>query len=106
MGEARSLWRVRPLTAELLVIYFRLKMAWRMNFSAVVLEPDSMEAINLLQGREVGSVEDWALIQNCRELLDRQWVVEIKHIFRQANKVSDWLAKWAMRQGIGVSEMG
>lgn len=96
-GRGLSLRRVKPLMAELLSIYFGLKMMWRMNYKDVALESNLIEAVKLLLGREVGSAEDCVLIQNCKELVDHPWVVQVKHIFREANRVPDWLAKWAMR---------
>lgn len=35
------------------------------------------------------------LIQNCREMLKRDWEVSTNHIFREQNKVTDVLAKSA-----------
>lgn len=33
--------------------------------------------------------EDLTIIQNCKELLSRAWLIEIKHIFREANRVAE-----------------
>lgn len=105
IGEARRLGWVKPLTAELCAIYFGLRLVRQNNFSSDVLESDSLEAVNLILGSDKCSIEDKPIIQSCKDLLSQAWKVEIKHVFREANKVPDWLAKWIMKHDMLVSEL-
>lgn len=59
--ETHSVGQVSPLTAELLSIYFGLKLVWRMNYMSVILESNSVEALSLILGKREGNVKDRAL---------------------------------------------
>lgn len=52
-----------------------------------------------------GNVGDRELIQNCKELLSWAWVIKVKHIFREANRAADWIAKWTIKRGIGMYKL-
>lgn len=71
----------------------------------VVLESDSTEAIDIVLGVCAGNAEDRAVIQECREIISREWKIEIRHISREANKIADWIAKWAARRRVGTFEL-
>lgn len=90
--------------AELCTIYFGLLMVWRKNCRLVTLESDSLEAVNLVIGSGEGSTEDQPIIHRCKELLARPWTTttEVKHIFREANRLSDWLVKWALKPDLCI----
>lgn len=45
------------------------------------------------------------IIENCKELLSRPWVVEVRQILREANRAADWIAKWVMRLGVQEFEL-
>lgn len=106
VGEARSLGFVSPLEAELLAIYYGLKMLWRRSFKPVLLESDSREAIKLVLGESEGRGHVINLVQSCRELLAKPRSVQIIHVFREVNLAADKLAKWAARRGLRVFELG
>lgn len=91
--------------AELCAIHFGLQMVWRKNYRMVTIESDSLEAVNLVLGFSEGNSENQSIIQRCKELLARTWTVEVKHILREANRVSDWLVNWALKLNPCVVEM-
>lgn len=49
--------------------------------------------------------KDQTIIDSCKELLSRSWAVEIRHILREANKVADWIVKWATKLGVEEFEL-
>lgn len=52
----------------------------------VVLESDSTEAIDCVLGSCKGNEEDEKIINDCKELISREWIVIIKHIGRRASQ--------------------
>lgn len=82
-----------------------MKMAWRKKYTKVIVESDSMEAIELVLSTGVIENGDRQIIVSCKELLARPWEVELKHTFREANRVLDWVAKWAVSRGVEVLEL-
>lgn len=65
MGEACNVGQIGSLTAQLLEIFFGLKLTWRMDYRNVILEAYSVEAISLIVGTGEGNYEDPLLIQSC-----------------------------------------
>lgn len=50
------------------------------------------------------STEHRGISQSRKELLSRDWLIEIKYIFREANRTANWSTKWAARNEVGVIE--
>lgn len=71
----------------------------------MVLESDLAEAIDVILGGGGGPKDDKMAIDECKELLTRNWIMEMRHIGREANEVADMIAKWAARQEFGVFEV-
>lgn len=92
------------VSVEILAILCGLKLAWKSGHKKVILESDCTEAIDVVLGSSIGNRKDRMLIQECKELLSRM-IVEIKHIWRGANRIADWIAKWAAHKGLRVLEM-
>lgn len=79
---------VGHITAEILAILAGLDLAWRSGHRFVVVESDCTEAIDAVMGVCAGNQEDRALAQECREILSRDWCIEIKHICREAIRIA------------------
>lgn len=97
VGEARGVGRAEPLSVELCAIYYGLQLTWKRNYRNVILRSDSLDAIRLILGGGNGNADDRELTEGCKVLLTREWVVEVEHVFREGNRVADWLAKSAIR---------
>lgn len=41
------------------------------------------------------------LVEKCRRLLEQQCDVEFHHVYREANKIVDWLANWVLKKALG-----
>lgn len=61
----------------------------------MVVESDSLSAVNAIinQTEEISSA--WPLIRGIRMLLQKDWEVSVQHIYREANSVADRMAKYA-----------
>lgn len=67
--------------------------AWSRGFPVLDSESDSRISTLLLDDFLCASSWLLPLIFNCRILLARNWDVQVKHIFREANFIDDGLAE-------------
>ncbi|KAJ1433423.1 Ribonuclease H domain [Sesbania bispinosa] len=82
------------LSAELFAILHGLTIAWDKGLFKVILESDSLEAIEILQlGLLDSSSPHLGVVFRIKEVLSRQWNVKLLHISREINKPADALAK-------------
>lgn len=81
------------LQAELLAIFFGLRLCWQRGIRRVIVFSDSRHALNVvMQG--CGSFHAHAAVfELIRELMDKDWQVRFEHILREGNAVADVLAK-------------
>ena len=68
----------------------------------VILEMDSSTAISLITGDKHIYHPYGLVIQRARNLLQRSWVVEVKHAFGEANRPADALASLGHLHSLGV----
>ncbi|CAN1178995.1 Putative ribonuclease H protein At1g65750 [Linum perenne] len=87
--------------AELRGFLFGLQLAWELGHRRVVAQIDSAVAVALLE--DVGDIthQHAAEVFQFRELLNRDWSVRIRLIYREANKAADSLAGRGHRLGLG-----
>ncbi|CAN1830976.1 Putative ribonuclease H protein At1g65750 [Linum perenne] len=69
-----------------------LKRTWDAGFRRVVLLLDSKAAISLLNGSQGTAHQHGMEVLQFRELLDRDWTIQIKHTYREGNHAADFLA--------------
>ncbi|GAU48278.1 hypothetical protein TSUD_405240 [Trifolium subterraneum] len=81
------------LFAEIMAIWYGLKLGWKRGFRKVLRCSDSLLSINL--------IKDGVTIHHClaneihciRKLLENDWEVILTHTFREGNACADVLAK-------------
>lgn len=71
------------------------------RYREVILEVDSQVVKDLLTCRISTSNYFGSVVDRCKLLLSRGWSVEIIHLYREVNKVADWLANLALKKPIG-----
>lgn len=81
--------------AELWGLYQGLMFAWVTGVRWLLMEVDSLCVIQLVASSSVTKNEYSLLILSMQELLQRNWHVHIKHIYRKANFAVDALANYA-----------
>jgi ribonuclease HI len=91
-GFAKHVGLCSAFMAELWGVYEGLRYASRMGFMKVELNIDSEAVVQVIKARRVCSSSSNALIKQIRRLLDMDWLVEIAHTYREANKCADALA--------------
>lgn len=84
--------------AEVWGIYYGLKLAWEKGFRSIIIESDSRRVVDWLTNNN-GHVRTRGVIANiitrCKDMMQRDWVIKVSHIFREHNRVADQLAKKA-----------
>jgi hypothetical protein len=63
-----------------------------MGFTKVELNIDTEAVVQVIRARQVCNLPDNAIVKQIWRLLDMDWLVEIAHIYREANKCVDALA--------------
>ncbi|CAN1831409.1 Putative ribonuclease H protein At1g65750 [Linum perenne] len=88
--------------AEMRGAIIGLKIAWDLGFRRVELQLDSATAIALFS--EEGNVTHHhsSEVLDFRELKGRDWVVSIRHTYREGNKAADHLASRGFSLPIGL----
>lgn len=81
------------LRLELLAIFQGLSMAWERGYRVVDCQSDSMDAVNLVMSVPPTRHLYVSLIWDIKDLLARDWLVDIHHILREGNACADFLAK-------------
>ncbi|KAK9098247.1 hypothetical protein Syun_025292 [Stephania yunnanensis] len=80
---------------ELWAIQEGLHLAKQCNYQLIILESDSIFALTFLQINDPESHTAAALLLDYKELLQSLKVVQLQHVFREANQVTEALANSA-----------
>jgi ribonuclease HI len=66
--------------------------AYRLGFRKIELNVDSVVVAQTLRNGKSNSIMGNSLLKQIKKLLDLDWIVEISHMYREANKCADALA--------------
>ncbi|CAN1832077.1 Putative ribonuclease H protein At1g65750 [Linum perenne] len=78
--------------AELRGAVSGLQLAWERGYRKIQLQLDSQCAVQLLQAEGLDDHAHAATIFKATELLQRNWEVQILHVYRESNHAADYLA--------------
>ncbi|KAJ7961985.1 Ribonuclease H [Quillaja saponaria] len=84
-GFAANLGMGSNVSAELYGIFRGLYLAWDLGFKSIILETDSLTAVELLNSECSQFHPLLHLIQGCQDLINRSWKVKLQHIYRECN---------------------
>ncbi|KAF1879364.1 hypothetical protein Lal_00005830 [Lupinus albus] len=83
-----------PILVELLAMEHGLNLAWDLGFKEIILESDCLEAVQIIPDGVRICLDNILLhVSNVRTWLTRNWMVEVKFVVREANKVADFMVK-------------
>lgn len=88
--------------AALRGIYDGLCLAWNYAYNCIRLECDSMDIVLLFQDPLTTHHPLHNLVQDCKEILSRNWKCTIQHIHREANYAANQLAHSGLLQAGNV----
>ncbi|KAH1047675.1 hypothetical protein J1N35_038459 [Gossypium stocksii] len=75
-------------------------LVWNLRLKKVILETNTEETIQAIQ-EAVKEQHGFSVICSIKELLQRDWTICFIHIFKEANKVVDGLAKMTFSRPLG-----
>ncbi|CAN1807017.1 Putative ribonuclease H protein At1g65750 [Linum perenne] len=78
--------------AELRGVVEGLNLAWNGGYRRVAVQVDSLCAVQLLSNPADSDHQHASIIAQFLELKQRDWVIELCHIYREANFLADFLA--------------
>ncbi|CAI0385655.1 unnamed protein product, partial [Linum tenue] len=90
--------------AKIMAAIRGLRVAWRNGYRKVLLQMDSTTAINILTSSEHMEHMYYILVQQLQELLNKSWEVKISHIYREGNKVANFLVNKGHSISIGFHD--
>ncbi|KAH9705377.1 hypothetical protein KPL70_011849 [Citrus sinensis] len=89
-------------TAELWGLFQGLNIAWDRGIHYLIVEVDSQCVSQLISSTSLMPNAHFSLITAIKELMNRQWLITIKHIYREANFAADSMAKLAGSLPLGL----
>ncbi|CAN1135624.1 Putative ribonuclease H protein At1g65750 [Linum perenne] len=85
--------------AEITGVIVGMERAWHWGIRNLEVQTDSRSAVTILEQTSQLDHQHAALVLQYRRLMERNWLVTITHIFREANHLADAL----VNKGHGVS---
>ncbi|KAJ1432898.1 Ribonuclease H-like superfamily [Sesbania bispinosa] len=83
-----------PQLAELLALRNGLEVAWSFGCRALICECDAREIVNVVNGITDFNYHPFAaVVVQVKRLMEKDWVVHLSHIPREANCAADIVAK-------------
>ena len=95
LGYGRKLGNCTSLQAELFEVSTVPEIAWSRRMQQVIVECDSLEAVNLMNNNCPGLHYAANTVKRVQEFMKKGWRVELKHIPREQNELADAVAHLA-----------
>ena len=90
------------ITAELWGACIGLRMAFELGYKNVLLELDLRVVVQMIDHGVDDSHVCSSLVKAIRLILDKDWIVNISHVYRDINSCADLLAKHGHEVDTGV----
>ena len=100
MGFSRKIGRADSFVAEIWALRDGLQLCCHLNIGAVVIELDAKSLVDVLNKSSYCNTVISPLLDDCKLLIDQFPQVRVEHIFREANKCADRLAKFGLAQSL------
>ncbi|CAN1296417.1 Putative ribonuclease H protein At1g65750, partial [Linum perenne] len=84
--------RIYSITKAELRAVTGLHITWERGYRKVQMQLESRAAIQLLMGDGEATHQHSSEVASFRELLDRNWMFEVEHIYQECNLPADYLA--------------
>ncbi|KAH9666870.1 reverse transcriptase domain-containing protein [Citrus sinensis] len=90
------------LKAELWGVLHGLRMAWDLGYRRIQVGVDNCSVVQIIRENNAHVNEISNIIEMIRELMRRDWRIQIDHIYREANSAADFLSTHALSLLVGV----
>ncbi|CAN1180270.1 Putative ribonuclease H protein At1g65750 [Linum perenne] len=89
------------MRAELRAAALGLEAAWELGARKVMLQVDSQASVRAIMEDHAEDSRHGHTLHHIRQLLSRNWRVEVTHIYRERNRVADLLAHFGHSLSFG-----
>ncbi|KAH9752901.1 putative ribonuclease H protein [Citrus sinensis] len=96
IGFGMNVGVVTIIGAELWGLYQGLCLAWDNGIRQLQVEVDSLCVTRLVADDEIRPNAHASLVRGIKELLNRTWQVQVKHVYRESNFAADFPANSAL----------
>lgn len=79
-----------------------IQLAWTRGLQRIIVESDSLVAVNLIKTSCEATHPYASLILQIRGLMVQAWEIKVQHTLREANQVADHLANMAHDLELGT----
>ena len=90
------------LKAELWGVLHGLRMAWDLGYRRIQVGIDNCSVVQIIKENNAHVNETSNIIEMIRELMRRDWRIQMAHIYREANSAADFLSTHALSLPVGV----
>ncbi|KAF7806413.1 heat shock 70 kDa protein-like [Senna tora] len=92
-----------PAHAEIWGVFFGLLTAWDKGFRKIQIESDNSVIMKIVQFEHGSPHPLRYILLRIKDLVQRDWHVEFKHVFREGNRVADCMAFHAHSMALGLN---
>ncbi|KAH9706368.1 hypothetical protein KPL70_012184 [Citrus sinensis] len=101
-GISANLGVCSVIKAELWGVLHGLRMAWDLGYRRIQVGTDNCSVVQLIKENNANVTEFSNIIEMIKELIRRDWRIQIDHIYREANSAADFLSTHALSLPLGV----
>ncbi|KAH9660103.1 putative ribonuclease H protein [Citrus sinensis] len=102
MGFTVNLGMCSVLSAGLWGLLHGLRVAWDHGFRRLQVGVDNKSIVHLLERAHPSANENAILVKVIQELLARDWIVHMEHVYKEANSDADFLTSYSLTTPIGL----
>ena len=102
MGFTVNLGMCSVLSAKLWGLFHGLKVACDYGFRHLQVGVDNKNVVHLLERAHPSANENAILVKTIQELLARDWIVHMEHVYREANSAANFLASYILTKPLGL----
>ena len=103
-GFAGQIDRGFAIGAEIKSIRYGLQLAWMKGYRDVVVESDSSQAVQFICRNSIPPPELVPLVQQCWDLMARNWKIDITHTLRNSYSCADVLVRSSHQFTLGIQD--
>ncbi|KAH9734293.1 putative ribonuclease H protein [Citrus sinensis] len=101
-GFSANLGVCSVIKAELWGVLHGLRMAWDLGYRRIQVGTDNCSVVQLIKENNANVTEFSNIIEMIKDLIRRDWRIQIDHIYREANSAADFLSTHALSLPLGV----
>ena len=101
-GFSANLGVCSVIKAELWGVLHGLRMAWDLGYRRIQVGTDNCSVVQLIKENNANVTEFSNIIEMIKDLIRRDWRIQIDHIYCEANSAADFLSTHALSLPLGV----